>query len=315
MNIPWIEKYRPNSFSDIVGNTHVINRLKILSEGGNIPNLIICGSSGTGKTASVDVLTRILLEGSYRDAVLEISACDSRGVEFIRNTVKTFAKKKLTLPPGRHKVIIIEEAESIPNDAQQVLRRIMELYSGTTRFVFSCNTSVKIIEPIQSRCAIVRFSKLDGDSISERIFHICKVEGVEYTDDGIDAIVFTSDGDMRNAIGNLQNTYTGMGVLTHGNVFRLCDIPKPDIILGILKDCVKRNFTDSMLAVKSLKKEGHSSQDITNTFFKVCKNRLEVEEFIRLKLLKEIAFTHSRITNGLTSVIQLVGMCSRLCNI
>jgi len=315
MNIPWVEKYRPKIFSEIVGNKHIISRFEIIAKGGNLPNLIICGSSGTGKTISVDVLARSLLGDCYRDAVLEISASDYRGVEFVRNTVKTFAKKKLTLPPGIHKIIIIEEAESIPNEAQQVLRRIMEFYSGTTRFIFSCNTSAKIIEPIQSRCAIVRFSNLDGDSIRERILHICKKECVNYTKDGIDAIVFTSDGDMRNAIGNIQSTYTGMGVVTHDNVFRLCDIPKPEVVLGILENCVKKKFVVSMLAVKSMNKEGHSSQDITNTFFKVCKNRLDVEESTRMKFLKEIAFTHSRVTNGLISSIQLVGMCSRLCDV
>jgi len=315
MIIPWVEKYRPKSFKDIVGNKHIIRRLEILAHGGNVPNIIMCGSSGVGKTISIDILTRTLLGDSYRDSILEISSSDYRGVDFVRNTVKMFAKKKVSLPPDKHKIVIVEEAEYMSSDAQQVLRRILELYSRTTRFIFICNTSSKIIEPIQSRCAIVRFSSIDNYSLEKRILHICKREEVKYTRGGIDAIVFTSGGDMRTSIANLQSTHIGMGIVDHENVFKLCDVPRPSTILDILDNCEKKKFTESMLGVQSLKKEGHSSQDITNTFFKVCKNKRDIDETTRLKFLKEIAFTHSRIVGGLEGSIHLVGMCSRLCNI
>jgi len=315
MSSPWVDKYKPQTINDIVGNENIIHRLRVISDNGNIPNMIICGSSGTGKTSSIHVLARKILGNSYKDGLLEISSSTYRDVDFIRNTVKNFSRKMTILPSGVHKIIIIEEAESLSSDSQQALKRIMEIHSKTTRFIFSCNSSSKIIEPLQSRCAVVRFSKLENEHIISRIVHICNKEGVEYTKEGIDAIVFTSDGDMRNAIGNLQATYTGMGVIDHENVFRLCDTPKPDIVLGIMRNCQAKEFVTAMNGVKSLKRDGHSSQDITNTFFKVCKVMSGVSEEDRMKMLKAISSSHIRILNGITSETQLVAMCSKFCSI
>ena len=315
MSSPWVDKYNPRSINDIVGNDNITSRLRLISENGNIPNMIICGSSGTGKTSSIHVIARKILGELYNDGLLQISSSVCRDVDFIRNIVKNFSRKMVKLPTGVHKIIVIEEAETLPTDSQQALKRIMELHSKTTRFIFSCNSSSKIIEPLQSRCAVVRFSKLENEHIISRIVYICNQESVEYTKDGLDAIVFTADGDMRNAVGNLQATYTGMGVINHENVFRLCDTPKPDIVRGIIKNCQNNEFVKAMNGVKSLKRDGHSSQDITNTFFKVCKVLPDVSDEDRMKMLKAISSSHIRILNGITSEIQLVSMCSSLCRV
>ena len=165
-NLPWVEKYRPILLEDIVGNEETINRLKVFGEDGNLPNLIICGPPGTGKTTSILCLARQLLGPSvYKEAVLELNASNDRGIEVVRNKIKMFAQKKVTLERGRHKIIILDEADSMTDGAQQALRRIMEIYSSTTRFCLACNNSEKIIEPIQSRCAILRYSKLSDKQI------------------------------------------------------------------------------------------------------------------------------------------------------
>lgn len=149
--IPWVEKYRPVLLKDIVGNSETTSRLQIIANEGNLPNIIISGPPGTGKTTSIHCLAYEMLQDHYKDAVLELNASDDRGIDVVRNNIKLFAQKKVTLPPGKHKIIILDEADSMTTGAQQALRRTMEIYSNTTRFALACNMSNKIIEAIQSR--------------------------------------------------------------------------------------------------------------------------------------------------------------------
>jgi len=155
-----VEKYRPVLIHDVVGNQEAVSRLQVIADQGNLPNMILTGPPGTGKTTSVHCLARALLGASYKDAVLELNASDDRGIDVVRNRIKMFAQQKVTLPPGAHKIVILDEADAMTTGAQQALRRIMEIYSSSTRFALACNISSKIIEPIQSRCAVIRFTKL-----------------------------------------------------------------------------------------------------------------------------------------------------------
>src|SRR3989338_2341145 len=168
MEMPWIEKYRPRKVEEIVGNEGAVSRLRAIASSGNLPNLILSGPPGVGKTSSLLCLARELLGEAYWEAVLELNASDDRGIEMVRESIKMFAQKKVTLPPGRHKVVLLDEADNITSAAQQALRRTMELYSDTTRFALACNTSSKIIEPIQSRCAILRFTRLSAEELLSR---------------------------------------------------------------------------------------------------------------------------------------------------
>lgn len=136
------------------------------------------GLPGIGKTTSVLCLAHDLLGPSYKDAVLELNASDDRGIDVVRNRIKAFAQKKVTLPQGKHKIVILDEADSMTGGAQQALRRTMEIYSNTTRFALACNQSNKIIEPIQSRCAVLRYTKLTDAQILRRLLEICKMENV-----------------------------------------------------------------------------------------------------------------------------------------
>ena len=202
--LPFIEKYRPLHLSDIVGNADTISRLRVIAEEGNMPNLIIAGPPGTGKTTSVTCLARALLGSAFKDAVLELNASDDRGIDVVRNKIKMFAQKKVTLPPGRHKVVILDEADAMTKGAQQALRRTMEIYSSTTRFALACNNSTKIIEPIQSRAAILRYTKLSNEEVARRLLQVIATEKLAYDDSGVEALLFTAEGDMRNALNNLQ---------------------------------------------------------------------------------------------------------------
>ncbi|CAM8883780.1 unnamed protein product [Rhodiola kirilowii] len=279
-DMPWVEKYRPSKVADIVGNEEAVSRLQVIARDGNMPHLILSGPPGIGKTTSILALAHELLGPNYKEAVLELNASDDRFLEFlfiwelmsVRNKIKMFAQMKVTLPPGRHKIVILDEADSMTSGAQQALRRTMEIYSNSTRFALACNTSSKIIEPIQSRCALVRFSRLSDQEILGRLMVVVQAEKVPYIPEGLEAIIFTADGDMRQALNNLQATFSGFRFVNQENVFKVCDQPHP-------------------LHVKN-----------------IVRNILEGK--IR-RFLKRV-FAHMRICDGVGSFLQLCGLLAKL---
>ncbi|EPQ60372.1 P-loop containing nucleoside triphosphate hydrolase protein [Gloeophyllum trabeum ATCC 11539] len=311
--LPWVEKYRPHVLDDIVGNTETIERLKVIARDGNCPHIIISGMPGIGKTTSIHCLAHQLLGDAYKEGVLELNASDERGIDVVRNKIKTFAQKKVTLPPGRHKIIILDEADSMTAGAQQALRRTMEIFSNTTRFCLACNMSNKIIEPIQSRCAILRYAKLRDAEILKRLLEICEAEKVQYNDDGLTALIFTSEGDMRQAINNLQSTWSGFGFVSGDNVFKVCDQPHPITVQAIIRACTKGDINDAMDKLSELWAQGYSAVDIVVTIFRVVKTSDELPEYTKLEFIKEIGFTHMRILEGVGTLIQLGGLMARLC--
>ncbi|KAF2471311.1 P-loop containing nucleoside triphosphate hydrolase protein [Lindgomyces ingoldianus] len=313
--LPWVEKYRPVFLDDVVGNTETIERLKIIAKDGNMPHVIISGMPGIGKTTSILCLARQLLGDAYKEAVLELNASDERGIDVVRNRIKGFAQKKVTLPPGRQKLVILDEADSMTSGAQQALRRTMEIYSATTRFAFACNQSNKIIEPLQSRCAILRYARLTDAQVVRRILQICEAEKVEYSDDGIAALVFSAEGDMRQAINNLQSTHAGFGFLNGDNVFKVVDSPHPIKVQAMIKACHECRVDDALTALKELWGLGYSCHDIISTMFKVTKTIPDLSEHAKLEFIKEIGFTHMRILEGVQTLLQLSGCIARLSKI
>ncbi|CAI5489607.1 unnamed protein product [Closterium sp. Naga37s-1] len=284
-DIPWVEKYRPQRVEDIVGNEDAVSRLCVIARDGNMPNLIFAGPPGTGKTTSVLALAHALLGPSYRDAVLELNASDDRGIDVVRNKIKMFAQKKVTLPPGRHKIILLDEADSMTAGAQQALRRTMEIYSSTTRFALACNVSSKIIEPIQSRCAVVRFSRLTDAQVLARLMLVVQEEKVAYVPEGLEAIVFTADGDMRQGLNNLQATATGFGLVNADNVFRVCDQPHPLKVAATVKACLSGNIDTACEGIRDLFALGYAASDIITTLFRIVKN-YDMPEFLKLEFIR-----------------------------
>lgn len=305
MSVPWIEKYRPKTLNDVVGNEATIARLKEFAVLGHIPSLIISGPPGCGKTTSIWALARDMLGPAVKDAVLELNASDDRGIDTVRNRIKGFAQKKATLPEGRHKIIILDEADSMTEGAQQALRRIMEMYSSTTRFAFACNQSDKIIEPLQSRCALVKYAKLTDKQMAKRLIEICKMENVNYTEDGIEAILFTAQGDMRQALNNLQCTFSGYGLVNAENVYKVCDEPHPDMMRDYFEDCVHGNLKHAFVKLDKLYKMGYSTDDILSTMSRIVKF-VDIPEVLKLEFIKEIAKTHTLAVQGINGPMTLL---------
>ncbi|KIK70760.1 hypothetical protein GYMLUDRAFT_89769 [Collybiopsis luxurians FD-317 M1] len=311
--LPWVEKYRPQLLDDVVGNSETIERLKVIAREGNCPHIIISGMPGIGKTTSIHCLAHQLLGDAYKEGVLELNASDERGIDVVRNKIKAFAQKKVTLPPGRHKIVILDEADSMTAGAQQALRRTMEIFSNTTRFCLACNMSNKIIEPIQSRCAILRYAKLRDKELLKRLIEICEMEEVQYNDDGLTALIFTSEGDMRQAINNLQSTHSGFGFVSGDNVFKVCDQPHPIVVQEMIKFCTEGKIDAAMEKLNDLWDNGYSAVDIAVTIFRVVKTSDNMPEYTKLEFIKEIGFTHMRILEGVGTILQLAGLIARLC--
>jgi replication factor C subunit 2/4 len=203
-DLPLVEKYRPNNLDEIVGHHDNILRLKTIAERRNMPNLMLVGSPGTGKTTSILCLAQTLIGSNLKEGLLELNASNDRGVEVIQSTVKNFAQGLVQLPPGIHKIIFFDEIDSMTAGAQQAMKNIMESCHNTTRFAFACNYSNKVIDVIQSRCAILNYAKLYDRDILNHLHNICLIEKIPYVMGGLEAIVFTANGDLRRALNNLQ---------------------------------------------------------------------------------------------------------------
>jgi replication factor C subunit 2/4 len=310
--LPWLEKYRPSVVADIVGNEETVARLGIIAQEGNMPNIILSGPPGTGKTTSVMCVSKQLLGDAWKEAILELNASDDRGIDIVRNRIKGFAQKKVTLPPGRHKIVILDEADSMTTGAQQALRRTMEIYSATTRFALACNLSNKIIEPIQSRCAVLRYTKLSDEQVLKRLLLVLKAEGVEYDNSGLDALIFTAEGDMRQALNNAQATAAGFGKITSENVMKVCDQPHPLLLKQMLDSAVQGDFEAAHQVLAQLWEEGYAAVDIVGSLFRIAKYH-ECAEETKLELIREIGLCHMRVLEGLDSLLQMSALVAKLC--
>jgi len=201
--------------------------------------------------------------------------------------------------------------------AQQALRRTMEIYSKTTRFCLACNVSTKIIEAIQSRAAILRYSRLSNEQVMTCLLKVATAESVAYTNDGLEAILFTAEGDMRHALNNFQASVflSNGGMVNQSVVFKVCDQPHPKTLGEIVKACQANDAPTAVKNMQALWKTGYSPSDIIGTLFKVVKANKDLSEALKLEYLREIGFTHMRIADGVNTLLQLLGLVGRLCQI
>lgn len=300
----WLEKYRPKVFEDVVGNRGAVEILKSHAAGGTFPHLLLSGPPGCGKTTVVHCLAREHLGEHYEQGCIELNASDDRGIDVVREKIKGFAQQKVTLPEGKLKIIILDEADSMTGAAQQAMRRTMENFSKTTRFALACNISSKIIEPIQSRCAILRFSRISDEELSKRLQFVLEKESAPYDQSGIDALIFSAEGDMRNVLNGAQSTYNAFGKISHDEVFRMNDQPQPSKVKAALAAALKKDWEASFKEVHDIHKQGYATSDIISTFARVAKT-MDAPEHIKLEWLKEIGLTHMRVNAGATGLLQL----------
>lgn len=319
--LPWVEKYRPGDLSSVKGNEEAVKRLRLIAEHGNMPNMILSGPPGTGKTTSVLCLARELLlphlTGSMKlkDVVLELNASDARGIDVVRGKIRQFAQKKTTLPANRQKIVILDEADAMTEQAQHGLRRLMDKFCATTRFALACNTVKKIIDSLQSRCVSLRFLPLSDAEVQSRTLEIARQERIpdkNMTADGVGALLFTAQGDLRQAINNLQAVSNGLGLVNAENVYKIADQPPPTLLTAVLTSCVKGDAKAAANKLSQIWKMGYAGIDIVSTLHKVCISSNNMEPRAKQRFVLEISKMHVRVSAGLSSLLQLHGLVATL---
>jgi replication factor C small subunit len=300
----WTEKYRPSKFAEVVGQEDIIKRVESLTNSLGIPHLLFAGPAGTGKSTLALIIVKDLFKENWRENYLELNASDERGINVVREKVKNFARTK-SLGNVPFKVIFLDEADALTPEAQQALRRTMENYSATCRFVLSCNYSSKIIDPIQSRCAIFRFKLLEKKDVDKYLRRIAEKEKVTISPEAMEVIYEGSEGDCRRATNLLQATASISPVISAELASTVISNAKPRDIKIVLDYALSGDFqTAKEKLLDIMLKESISGQDVIKAIQKEIWN-LSVEPEIKVKLTEKTGEIEFRIVEGSDPFIQL----------
>jgi replication factor C small subunit len=300
----WTEKFRPSKFSEVVGQENIVKRIEALTNSLNIPHLLFAGPAGTGKSTLALIVVKELFKENWKENFLELNASDERGINIVREKVKNFARTK-SLGNVNFKIIFLDEADALTPEAQQALRRTMENYSATCRFILSCNYSSKIIDPIQSRCAIFRLKLLEKKDIEKVVQKIAEKENLTVNSDSLEILYEGSEGDCRRAINILQATASISPLITANLISTIISNAKPKDIKVVLDYALSGDFQKSKEKLLDVMlKESISGQDVIKAIQKEIWN-LPVEPEIKVRLIEKTGETEFRITEGSDPFIQL----------
>ncbi len=312
IELPWIEKYRPKYLKEVIGQKDTMARLKSYVKSRNCPHMMFSGPAGVGKTSAAVALAREFFGDDYERNFLELNASDERGIDVVRNTIKDFAR---TLAfNAEFKIIFLDESDALTSDAQQALRRTMEKYTKTCRFVLSCNYSSRIIEPIQSRCVVFRYKPLSSKEIEARLDEIAKLENVTFDKKALEAIIYVSSGDMRKAVNVLQATSSLEKNVTEENVFNVSSRARPAEIKEMISFAFKGDFLEARKRLDSLMYEyGMSGEDVIMQMFRelMAMPEEEIDSKAKIGLVDVIGEYNFRLVEGANERIQLEALLAQ----
>jgi len=307
----WTEKYRPKTFNEVKGQKDIVSRVKAFVEKKNMPHLMFAGPAGVGKTTLSLVIARQLFGDEWSSNFLELNASDERGIDVIRVKVKDFARTK-AIGNVPFKIIYLDECDALTKEAQQALRRTMENYTQTCRFILSCNYSSKLIDPIQSRCSVFRFKPLSKEDIFLMIDKIAANEALKVDDKAKEALYVISKGDCRRLENILQSTAAIKEHITEELIYSVASAAQPKEINDVLKTCVKGDFKrakDKLL--DTMFNHGLSGLDVVKQLQQEIWKLEEVDDKIKLEMVKECGEIEFRMVEGADEFIQLESLLSK----
>ena len=303
--LPWVEKYRPKNLNELILDDLTKRKMNNFLKNNDISNMIITGHPGTGKTSTILCLAKQVYKEKFNECVIEYNASDNRGLETINNSIIHFCRKKISEKYNLPKLVILDEADNITKKAQNTLCNLMEHHDKTTKFVLTCNDYNKLVEGIQTRCLIIRYNSISSNYLKKKLIEICDKENIEYDDEGLDAITFISQGDIRLAINCLESTYFGFNNITYENVYRICEKPSKLEITKLIRYCIENQLQNAVNFVLKLKELGYCNNDILLTIIYVLKE-LIIEEDKRIKMLEIASKSYMIVNDGVDTDLQLL---------
>lgn len=300
----WTERYRPGTFEEVVGQQEIVKRVRSLVQALNIPHLLFAGPAGTGKSTLALIIVKQLFGETWRQNYIELNASDERGIEVVRQKVKDFARTK-ALGNVPFKVIFLDEADALTREAQQALRRTMENYTNTCRFILSCNYSSKIIDPIQSRCVVFRFKLLEKKDIAAVVKRIADQEKLKLADNVFEALYESTEGDCRRAINLLQATASISPDINAEMINIISSSSKPTNVRVVLEYALAGDFTNAREKLLDVMlKDSISGTDVVKAIQKEVWN-LNIEPELKVRLTEKTGEIEFRMVEGSDEFVQL----------
>ena len=300
----WTEKYRPSNLSEVVGQTPITSRLKNYVKERSMPHLLFAGPAGTGKTTCALALAKELFGELWKHNLHELNASDERGIDVVRGKIKEFAR---TAPLGEDgfKIIFLDEADALTGAAQAALRRTMEKYSRTCRFVMSCNFSSKIIDPIQSRCAVFRFRPLKAEDVERYLKFVAVKEELNIDKEAYESLTYLAQGDLRRAINGLQMAAAAKVDITPDVVYQAVAAARPEEVKEALEMSLNNNFAGARERLDTLQiTYGLAGEDVLRQMHRSVRD-IEVPDTIKVQMIEKLAEADFRLSEGANARIQI----------
>jgi len=312
MKNPFTEKYSAKNINELDLQDTLIFKIINFIDNKSIPNMILVGPPGSGKTSTLFTIAKQIYTDNYEDVVIKYSASDNRGLEIINNNIIYFCKKKIS--DKKNKLVIMDEADTITKKAQNAINNLIEEFGETTKFVFTCNDSTKIIESIQSRCILLYFPPILSQNIRKKLEIICSKKKIEYDKEGLDLLISNSNGDIRAAINNLEAVHYGFKKIEKVNVEKICHQPNSEIIYNLINSCINKDIYKCIKIVDELKNLGYCGSDILLILINILKD-MDINEEIKVKFIRQINESYIKTCEGFENNLQLYGCISRMINV
>jgi replication factor C small subunit len=305
----WTEKYRPRTLDEVVGQEDIVERLKAYVKTGNLPHLLFAGPPGTGKTTCAIALARDLFGDTWKSQFFELNSSDERGIDVVRNKIKEYAR--MVPLGGNFNVLFLDECDHLTGDAQAALRRTMEMYTKSSRFILSANYSSRIIEPIQSRTAVFRFRPQKPEAIRTYLARIAQAEGLKVSEKAVDALVYVASGDMRKAVNALQVAASISTTIDEETLYKTASTARPEEVRKLIEVALAGDFLGARDALDHLLIEyGLSGEDILRQIHRTV-FEVSLPDTYRVKLVDTVGEVEYRLVQGSNERIQLENLLAR----